>query len=65
MEENATGSKLPQRMAHVEGHLKGAEKAWATLSGGSGSGNSGGAKHSQAAGGNDMEKCQRGAGLRA
>ena len=68
MEEDAEGNKLPLRMTDVEEHVKGAEKAWATQSGGSGgggSGNSGGAKRSQTAGGDDTKKRQRGARLRA
>ena len=49
-------------MTDAEGHVKGAEQAWATLSGGSGgggSGNSGGAKRSQAPGGDGTNKRRR------
>jgi len=59
MQEDAAGKKLPLRMTDVEGHVKGIEQAWATLSGsssGGGSGNSGGAKRSQAPGGDDTNK---------
>ena len=65
MEEDAAGNKPPLRMTDVEGHVKGAEQACATLSGGNGGGggsrNSGGAKRSQATGGGDTNKRQRGA----
>ena len=64
MEEDAEGNKLLLRMTDVEGHVKGAEQAWATLSsgrGGGGSGNSGGAKRSKAPGGDGTNKRRRGA----
>ena len=51
-------------MTDIEGHVKGAEQAWATLSsgrGGGGSGNSGGAKRSKAPGGDGTNKRRRGA----
>ena len=64
MEKDAAGNKLLLRMTDVEGHVKGAEQAWATLSsgrGGGGSGNSGGAKRIKAPGGDGTNKRRRGA----
>ena len=62
MEEDAAGNKLLLRMTDVEGHVKGAEQAWETLSGGGGgSGHSGAAKRSQAPGGDGTNKRRRGA----
>jgi hypothetical protein len=64
MEEDAEGNKLLLRMTDIEGHVKGAEQAWATLSsgrGGGGSGNSGGAKRIKAPGGDGTNKRRRGA----
>ena len=64
MEEDAEGNKLLLRMTDIEGHVKGAEQAWATLSsgrGGGSSGNSGGAKRSKAPGGDGTNKRRRGA----